>query len=176
VSVLSFAEENIRWLIVLLIGLGSAILGTLFSKVTSAATESKHTIINELLVTHQFAYFGFYASVLTAFDLRSIFREVCVFAIIVTFIFFAIGLFTLKHTDANKKVMATNVILAVIALLGTTLLVLSLQSAKIETNPSPVTKTNSECRMWRGVLRNSSTQLRRLTRSEVDGEPLLKRV
>jgi len=129
--------ENLRWFIVLLSQITIAVLGTVLSKAIGAVvtTEFKIEVWNECIVVHQLAYFGFYASLLTALDIDDPYRDLIVFFMFLTFVFFAVGLLVSKtrsggKTSGQQRIIGINVTFASISFVLTAILIFFLQSVK----------------------------------------------
>jgi hypothetical protein len=119
--------SNWKWFFVLIAQIAGAVFGSVLPKAMGATItkELKNEAWNECIVVHQFAYFGLCASFLTALTFKEPFPDLIVCFMLVTFVFFAVGLINTKTVVADSqgksrragqvRIIKTNVWLAVVS-------------------------------------------------------------
>jgi hypothetical protein len=84
----------------------------------------KDEIWNECIVATQFAYFGYYASLLTAFDLTIFYRNLSVLCMVLAFVYFMAGFLNMRSRAAGRSpksgIILVNAALAALSFLCAT--------------------------------------------------------
>jgi hypothetical protein len=124
-------EKNLNWFLVLLIAIAGAVLGTIIPKAYGVAMTAtlKDEVWNECIVATQFAYFGYYASLLTAFDLTIFYRNLSVLCMILAFVYFMAGFLNMRSRAAahapKAGIIVENAALAALSFLCATMIIFS---------------------------------------------------
>jgi len=148
-----FHALNLNWLLVLIVGTAATAIGTVLTNaVTVTRPHNELRLWSEVLVNQHLTYFAFFPALITALDLTEFYKNSCFAVLLVSFVFFVLGLMNIrghdkaiekdhKHTcsdtscetlgkEATDKIICLNATLSAMSLILAALLVFSLQFGK----------------------------------------------
>jgi hypothetical protein len=148
-----FASANFLWLLVLAVSIFTTVLGLVVTNaITVRRSHNGIRLWSEGYAGNQLTYLAFFFALFAAFDLTEIYKDLCIFVIVLSLLFFVLGLLNTRaheqvitdagHANCNENCNATltpdqrrqivglNLKLAILSLVLTLMLIFSLQYGK----------------------------------------------
>jgi hypothetical protein len=163
-------SANFLWLLVLAVSIFTTVLGLVVTNaITVRRSHNGIRLWSEVYAGNQLTYLAFFFALFAAFDLKEMYKDLCIFVIVLSLLFFVLGLLNsrtheqvvvgAKHATCNenctepldpdrrRQIVGLNQKLASLSLLLTLVLIFALQYGKKTEIKQPLADVGSPARL-----------------------------